>query len=303
MEAFVGVDVSKDTLDVFCEGAKRSALQCLNTQGEAERLAKKLKGVTRVVVEATGGYEKVLVTALYNQGVAVSVVNPRRVRDFAKSLGKLAKTDKIDANVLALFAKHFHTTLPVTKVSSERTLLKELVALRQDLVQSLVQYKNRLSQASGSIKPYLQEIITELKAQVKTITQELKALLSQCPQAEVLQQATGVGLISAATLLAQLPELGRLTGKQVAALAGLAPFNRDSGQYRGKRFCQGGRKSLRNSLYLAANTARRYDPKMKAFYDNLIANGKPFKVAVTACARKLLVILNAKIRDQLTLTA
>lgn len=297
---FVGIDVSKQYLDVCLDPARPTARRP-NTPSAAESLAKELTSICRVVVEATGGYEQTLVQALVKHQVPVSVVNPKRVRDFARSLGKLAKTDKIDAQVLALFASHFHQDLPLYSSKPEQTALKELVTLRQDLVQSQVQYKNRLKQACQPVRDHLQEMVDSLKKQIQAVTQEIKRLLKDIPQTHILEEMVGLGLVTTATLLGQMPELGTLSGKEAAALAGLAPFNRDSGQFRGKQFCHGGRKAVRNALYLAAFCARRYDPKMKAFFETLIAKGKPFKVAITACARKLLVILNAKLRDHYAL--
>lgn len=301
MTQFVGIDVSKDYLDV-CLDSDKQAARHLNMPGAAVALAETLQNTILVVVEATGGYEQTLVQVLQQHGIAVSVVNPKRVRDFAKSLGKLAKTDAIDAQILALYAKTFHTHL-IPVASSEASTLKELVSLRQDLVQSLVQYKNRFKKASDLTKPYLQQTITSLKQQIQALNRTLKEQLESLSEAKVLQKVTGLGLVTTATLLANMPELGCIEGKQAASLAGLAPFNCDSGKFRGKRFCRGGRQQTRNALYLAANIARRYDDKMKAFFDSLIAKGKPFKVAITACARKLLVILNAKLRDHYALAS
>jgi len=298
---FVGIDVSKNHLDV-CLAPARPASQRPNTPSDAESLVLELKGASLVVIEATGGYEQTIAQCLLKHQIPVSVVNPKRVRDFARATGKLAKTDKIDAQVLSLFASHFHKELPLYKTTPENIALKELVSLRSDLVQSLVQYKNRLKQACQAVRQHVKQMIKTLTEQLKALSKEIDTLLKSLPEAELLQSVTGIGSVTTATLIAQMPELGRLNGKEIAALAGLAPFNRDSGQYRGKQFCQGGRKPVRNILYMAVLCARRFDPKMKAFYESLIAKGKPFKVAMIACARKLLVILNAKLRDFYALT-
>lgn len=304
MQAFVGIDVSKDMLDVaWNNGEKGKINRFPNTPAGAKALAKALQGVQRVVLEATGGYEREIAEALSQADIPLSVVNPKRVRDFARSLGRLAKTDTIDAGILALFAKHFHEQLPLYSISPEQVALREWVALRQDLVQSRVQYQNRIKQASLSIRPTLTKLLQTLKQEIRALTQQIQEQLKAFPQAQVLMRVTGLGVVAVATLIAQMPELGWLSGKEAAALAGLAPFNRDSGQFRGRQFCHGGRKTVRCVLYLAANCARRFDEKIKAFFERLIAKGKPFKVAVTACARKLLVILNAKLKEHYALAS
>jgi len=297
---FVGIDISKDHLDI-CQEPSRPTVRRPNTPSAVKGLARELQKASLVVVEATGGYERLIVEALCEQGIPVSVVNPKRVRDFARSMGKLAKTDKVDAIVLSLFASHFHPELTLYTLTPEQRLLRELVALRQDLVQSAVQYKNRLKQTSGLVQQYIQELLDSLKKQIQDVTTRLKELVSPLPQAGMLQTVTGLGLVTTATLIAQIPELGQISGKEAASLAGLAPFNRDSGKFKGKQFCHGGRKHLRKAVYMAAFSARRYDPKMRAFFEGLIAQGKPFKVAMVACSRKLLVILNAKMRDHYAL--
>ena len=299
MKHIVGIDVSNQWLD--CYSSQDSACWRVGNEEKGwQALSCELCGAELVVLEATGGYQNGVVEAFQQAGIPVAVVNPKRVRDFARSLGKLAKTDKIDATMLALYGHYFQEKLTLASIPRQPGL-KELVALWQDLVQSLVQYKNRLKQASPATRHHIEQVRDSLQQQIKIVTDEIKALTKPLPEAQVLQGVTGVGTVITATLLADMPELGHLDGKQVAALAGLAPFNRDSGKYRGKQFCQGGRKQIRSMVYLAANSARRFDPDMKAFFDRLTANGKPFKVVLTACARKLLVILNAKMRDHYAL--
>lgn len=301
MKQIVGIDVSKQWLD--CYSLQDSACwQVGNGEEGWQALSCKLCDVDLVIVEATGGYQKGVVEALQQASIPIAVVNPKRVRDFARSLGKLAKTDKIDAMTLALYGGYFQDKLALTP-SQKHPALKELVALRQDLVQSLVQYKNRLKQASPVSRSYIEQVRDSLKEQIKAVTDEINVIIKPLAEAKVLRGVTGLGPVVTATLLADMPELGHMDGKQAASLAGLAPFNRDSGKFRGKQFCLGGRKQIRNMLYLAANTARRHDPEMKVFFERLVAKNKPFKVALTACARKLLVILNAKLRDHYALVS
>jgi len=256
-----------------------------------------LQQATLVVVEATGGYENILVQVLLEKGIPVARVNPRQVRDFAKGCGILAKTDTIDAKVLSRFAQtHYHNLHPLSAQPQTETL-KQLVRYRQDLVQQQTQLKNRKHLASTAIKVSLERIHAVLKQEIKALSKTIETLISQQQSISILKTVKGVGPVLMATLTAELPELGKLNHKQIAALVGVAPLNCDSGRYRGKRKVWGGRSAIRHVLYMAANIARRYDTKMKAFYDKLRAQGKPFKVALVACMRKLLVILNAKMRD------
>jgi transposase len=302
MSTYVGIDVSKDTLDVCLAGARQTSRHP-NTLSGVESLALELKQATLVVMEATGGYEQAMVQALLRHSIPVSVMNPKRVRDYARSRGRLAKTDQLDAKLLAEFGQIMQPAL-TPAVPQDLTRLKALSAYRQDLIKTRTAYKNRLKQTTDAfIRQQIQALLEALKIQFEQVETELTACIesSQALQAkaQVLAQVKGVGPALTRTLLGQLPELGTVDAKKIAALVGVAPFNCDSGLFRGKRRIWGGRKTIRPILYMAANIARRFDPMMNSFYQKLIDAGKPFKVALTACMRKLLVILNAKMRDHL----
>lgn len=300
MTECVGIDVSKEWLDIHCLSSGR-AWRVPNQAVDIEPLAWQLQGAAPIVVEATGGYENALLEALENAGLRPWRVNPKRVRDFARSDGILAKTDKLDARVLALFGREKQRHQPKTTFKPNPRV-KALTAHRQDLIKSLTMEKNRLKQATDSfVKESIVSMITFLKGLVTKVEQEIKQLVAEDErlqsQEQVMQSVKGIGPAIAAMLLAELPELGHLNGKQIASLVGVAPFNCDSGQMRARRCIWGGRQPVRNALYQAAFIAKRYDPKMKAHFDQLRERGKPFKVALIACARKLLVILNARMRD------
>lgn len=308
MSHIVGIDVSKDFLDGFSLGD--SAFWRIPYQIDSlKALSPKLKGAQLVVVEATGGYQNELVSYLQANHIPVAVVNPRLVRNFAKASGLLAKTDKLDAQVLATFGSVFK---PKAQKPTDETIqqLKALVAYREDLIKTMTASKNRRKQSKDTaVTLSLERILTSLAQELKTIEDAIQECLHSNThlqqQAQLLLQVKGVGPVLTATLLAELEQLGQVDHKAIAALAGVAPFNCDSGRYKGRRKIWGGRAPVRKGLYLAANIARRYDPVFKAFYEKLRAAGKPFKVAIIACARKLLVQLNAKMRDhfqQLSLT-
>jgi transposase len=302
MKTIVGIDVSKDFLDGFSL-ADNASWRVPYQQSQLEALSVKLKGADLVVVEATGGYQQALVSHLQDNDIPVTVVNPRRVRDFAKASGLLAKTDKLDARVLALFGQVF---APVPQMPCDEPViqLKALVTYREDLLKMTTAQKNRRKQIKSpalidSIQRSLAFLTHEIAMLEKAIQASLKADDQLSAKATVLNRVKGVGPVLTATLLGQLPELGQVDHKPIAALAGVAPFNCDSGRFKGKRKIWGGRANVRKTLYLAANIARRCDPAFNAFYEKLRNAGKPFKVAIIACARKLLVILNAKMRDHL----
>jgi transposase len=304
MREFVGMDVSKQWLDLHCLPSGRR-FRVKNTAVEIEPLLASLGNVQRLVMEATGGYERLAAELLRQKGIDVWVVNPKRVRDFARCTGKLAKTDRLDAQVLAEFCT---TMTPKPKTSDTSQPLKDLQAHRQDLVKLITMQKNRRRQAHNPfIGESLERLLNSLKDELKQVEAQIKAHIQADPRlqnkASILQSVTGVGFVVSSTLLAQLPELGHVNGKEIAALVGVAPFNCDSGYYRGKRRIWGGRSQVRHNLYLAAFIATRYDPQMQVFYQRLRDSGKPFKVALVACMRKLLVILNAKIRDHLLQTS
>jgi transposase len=300
---FIGIDVSKNSVDV-ASSCGTLKLQGVNPLRAAEILCK--NDTQLVVVEATGGYERPIVEALQAKNIPVAIVNPRQARGFAKAMGRFAKTDGIDALVLAQFAEKARpqAAQPVTLQMKQ---LQALVARRRQLQQLLTQEKNRRHQAVDTgVKSSLKVVIDALQKTLKQITASILQMLRQNPEWQktqaLLGQIKGVGLITAATLIAELPELGRIGRKQIAALAGVAPFDRQSGKWRGKSFCQGGRKSVRTALYMAALTAVRFNDPLKAFYANLVNAGKPKKLALNAAMRRLLTILNAITRDSMQKT-
>jgi len=253
------------------------------------------------VVEATGGYEEEVVLALFEAGLPVALVSPQRVRQYARAKGLLAKTDRIDAQVLADFGKKLQPRLYVGK-SEERRRLSALMGRRKQLNEMLQAEKNRLRTKDQSLQGSLERVIGCLRAELESVDQEIEQFLGEHQdleeQEKLLRTAKSVGRVTAATLLADLPELGQLDRKEIAALVGVAPMNRDSGRKRGYRKTQGGRPDVRSALYMSALTGIRYNPIMKAQYDHLVKRGKEKKVAITACMRKMLTILNAMVRDQ-----
>jgi transposase len=295
---FIGIDVSKTKVDVASACGKLE-LQGVNPLLAATALDR--HPVQLVVVEATGGYERPVVEALQARDIPVAIVNPRQARDFAKALGKLAKTDRIDALVLAQFADKCRPRASAP-LNIQMKRLQDLVARRRQLQQVLTAEKNRRHQAiDAGVLASVQEVIKALNKSLKEVTAAIMLLLKHYAgwrnKQLLLQSIKGIGPVTAATLIAELPELGRVGRKQIASLAGLAPHDRQSGQWKGKAFCYGGRKSVRTALYMATLTAvRRYAP-LKAFYQKLVKAGKPKKVALTAAMRRLLVILNAMARD------
>lgn len=300
---YVGIGIAKDKVDMFILPDN----QFISFENNEKGLNKHIKllkkyNISLVVFEATGGYEKLLKNMLSKAKIPFSLVNPRATKAFAKAIGKTAKTDKIDAKTLALFAQKIQP--PETLVTDEAQLqLKELHHRRTQIVQMLVQEKNRLAKADKVVEKSIKKIIKLLDNELINIEQEIRGLIKQQEQMQaimqVIMQVVGVGEKTAMALLAQLPELGKVNHKAVAALVGLAPFNRDSGQYSGKRCIWGRRTSVRNALYMAALVATRHNHKIKAFYLRLCEAGKAKKVALTACAHKLLVIINAMVRDHL----
>ena len=300
-DKFVGIDVSKTHLDVF-SAPDRSSHRLENSTDGASRLLKMLPtpGTALIVVEATGGYEREVVGALVADGHRVAVVNPRQVRDFARALNILAKTDRIDAAVLAEFAEKVQP-IPREK-QGEIEELRELVARRRQLVEHRTAEKNRIALGvtrlvRKSILGLIGAINKDIKAIDKGILECMKSDDDWRNRYEQLKSVPGIGDQTAATLVAELPELGNLTRQQVAALVGVAPFNRDSGQFKGRRMVWGGRKSVRNVLYMAALSAKKHNPVIAAFAARLHAAGKPPKVVITACIRKLVVILNAMVKE------
>lgn len=300
MKRVLGIDVCKARLDCAQSGGQ-PLFSVSNDEAGLARLLELVReqGIEFVVLEATGGCERGVCEHLASRGVAVAVANPRQVRDFARSLGQLAKTDTLDARILARFgevAPLRHYVVP----SPARRELMALVERRRQVVTMLTREKNRLKQAEPLVAPFIEDSIRGLEAQRRDLEIRLKAVLASdeelSSRLRLLTSVKGVSLVTGATLLALLPELGALTPKQAGALAGLAPFNRDSGGRTGRRCVWGGRAKVRTVLYLCAISASTWNPALKRFYARLRAAGKPPKVALTACARKLLTICNAILR-------
>ena len=299
---FVGVDVSKARLDVFVtEGEQVWALS--NDETGVAELAGRLEPLapSLVVLEATGGLERELVAQLMAAQLPVVVVNPRQVRAFAKSLGRLAKTDALDARILALFGERIRPALRALPEPDTQALADQL-ARRRQLVEMLTMEKNRLQQAQlGVVRKNLKEHIEWLKQQLRASDSGLRQAVEGSPawqaKRDLLEEVKGVGDITALSLIGLLPELGALDRKQIAALVGVAPFARDSGTLRGRRTVWGGRAAVRTVLYMATLTAIRWNPVIRTFYTRLREAGKLKKVAIVASMRKLLTILNAMVRD------
>jgi transposase len=301
-ESYVGIDVSKDKLDVAVVGHKQ-VVQVSNTKkGIAKWVTEMLKLTPKlIVVEATGGYEEAVVLALFEAGLSVALVSPQRVRQYARASGLLAKTDGIDAQTLADFGEKMQPRRYEGKSKAGRRL-SGLVGRRKQLGEMLKAEKNRLRTANAEMQNSLETVIAVLKAEIKRLDQEIMKFMKEHAdfgvQEKLLRSAKSIGPVTAATLLADLPELGKLDRKEIAALVGVAPMNQDSGKKRGYRKTKGGRPGVRSVLYMSALSAIRYNPVIKAHYDQLVKRGKLKKVAITACMRKMLTILNAMMRDQ-----
>ena len=299
---WIGIDVAKATLDV--------AVRPTNEQRQVGNELPAIAGLvawlatlepTLVVLEATGGLEVPLAAALATAGLPVAVVNPRQVRQFAQALGRLAKTDALDARVLAHFAEAVHPE-PRPLPDAAARALDGLVGRRRQVVEMLVAERNRRRTASGPVGQRIQAHIAWLEQELDDLDRALRDAIEASPlwraTEDLLRGVPGVGPVTARTLLAELPELGTLDRKQIAALVGVAPLNRDSGTLRGTRTCWGGRATVRAALYMAARTAVRHNPLIRPLYERLRAAGKPDKLALVACMRKLLTILNAMLRDR-----
>lgn len=299
---YVGIDVSKDHLDVAVAPDGRG-WQVPTTEAGLTELGEHLRTLypTLVVLEATGGLEIPVLGRLAAAGLPVVAVNPRQVRDFGRATGKLAKTDTIDAHLLALFAERIRPQLRPLADEATQTL-GALLARRRQVVEMLTAEKNRLRRASPKVQPDLRAHIAWLEERLKALDHDIEGTLRHSPiwreQEDLLRSVPGVGPVLAMTLLAELPEMGSLSRKQIAALVGVAPFNRDSGTLRGKRAIWGGRAPVRAALYMAALVATRYNPVIHAFYQRLLAAGKPKKLALVACMHKLLTILNAMLKHK-----
>jgi transposase len=299
-KCYVGMDVSKTILDVYILPDKKY-MQFKNDTKGIQKLIGKLKFFSHafVVMEATGGYEKLAAQSLQKADLSVSVVNPRLLRDFAKALGKLAKTDRIDAEVIALFGEKMQPQANGIYNENQQKLA-DLHARRRQIIEMITMEKNRLDKASGDLKKSIQRIIKALEKELTAINDALEKSIQKddgyAQKNRLLKSIKGVGPVVAAGIIAELPEIGTLRAKQISALAGLAPYNRDSGTLRGKRTIWGGRASVRATLYMATLVATRYNPQIKNFYERLCNAGKKKKVALTACMHKLLIIMNAMIK-------
>jgi transposase len=297
----VGIDVSKAQLDTAL-GAEGEVVAFGNDEQGISRLLERLREVrpALVVMEATGGYETGPATAIAAAGWRLAVVNPRQVREFARATGRLAKNDRIDAAVLSAFGKLIEPR--VTRLPDEEAQgLQALLVRRQQLVAMRVQESNRLEHAQAAMRKHIKKHIDWLDQEIGKLDVDLTAGLRKSPvwreKDELLRSFKGVGRVTSGTLMVALPELGQLDRRTIAALVGLAPFNRDSGKMRGRRSIYGGRARIRTLLYMAAMTAIRSNPVIRAFYDRLKSRGKPHKVAIVACMRKILTILNAMVRE------
>ena len=300
---YLGIDIAKSYLDAAVGNEKRRFSNDTIGHGELIKWVKQLKAPVQVICESSGGYERRLVQALARARIKVSLVQANRVRQFARAAGILAKTDRIDAEVLCEFGKVMQPQT-VTAATLEQEHLRELESQRRHLTRLLVMEQNRGARVShASVVRLNRSLINQIKKQIEKLDLLIKEHIEQSPRlsakAEKLTSIKGVGLRTAALLLAQMPELGQLNRREVAALVGVAPFNRDSGKMRGKRAIYGGRRFVRHGLYMAALVAARHNPILRNFYLRLRAAGKPAKLALTATMRKLLIVLNSALKRDL----
>lgn len=301
----VGIDVAKAHVDVAVLGAKFDAQRFDNDAEAHSALAAALQplGVALVVMEATGGYEAALACALQAAGLPVAVVNPRQARDFAKSMGRLAKTDRIDARMLAEFAGVLARRDDLASfirplADAQQQAMAAMVTRRRQLVTMMLSERQRLQLAIAVVRPSIEAMIEAIRKQLDDVEAQMVSHV-QAHYADLdklLRSASGIGPVASATLIAELPELGKLNRREIAALVGVAPMANDSGNTKGRRRVQGGRFEIRRVLYMATLTAARHNPAIKAFYDRLKAAGKLPKVALVACMRKLLTTLNAMVK-------
>ena len=299
---FVGIDISKSTLDICVLPDGQSASFANSAVGIADLLVflSAFEDIERLVLEPTGGYERCLVEALLATQMPVAKVNAKQIRQFARACGQLSKTDKIDAFVLADYGWRMKTRIMLQR-SPQQTILGDLVLRYKQLSHMIVQEKNRKEKQNTTLNDWIEAMLQSLLTQRQAVVDAMAACLKADPEltrkADILMSFKGVGLRTACFLLAGLPELGLLDKGQIAKLVGVAPLNRDSGLMRGKRMIAGGRRHVRDALYVAALPAIRFDPDMKAFFQRLKQQGKPGKVALVAVMRKMIIILNARIRD------
>ena len=295
----VGIDVSKSRLDV----ATRDEVWSVGNDADAiKSLILRLQALkpNLVVVESTGGLERRVVAEMYAAGLPVALVNPRRVREFARSIGLLAKTDKVDARLLVRFGESIRPQ-PTRLPTAEEQRLSALLSRRRQVIDMLTMEKNHLFSAHPTTQDSIHKIMDVLEEELDELNHLIEDFIDHTPgfhgKDEILRSVPGIGPVSSAILLADLPELGTLDRKKIAALVGVAPFNNDSGRFRGKRRIRGGRPGIRTVLYMAALTATKFNPIIRSFYEHLLRQGKEKKVSIVACMRKLLTYLNAMIRD------
>lgn len=300
-KSFVGIDVSKSELEIWIRPTNKS-LTFANTEDGIALMIEHLKTLSPslIVLEATGGYEMAAVNAMASKKLPVVAINARQIRDFAKSTGKLAKTDRIDAQVIAHFAEVVRP--PLRPLKDEQTQrLQALNTRRRQIVKMITAEQNRLHQAPKWTAKTIKSHISWLNKELKKIDKEISNLIKGSPiwrqKDAILQSFKGVGPITSSKVLSSLPELGTLSSKKISALVGVAPLNRDSGKFRGTRGVWGGRRDVRAVLYMAALSASRSNPVIREFYTRLIQAGKPHKVAMTACMRKMIVILNSMLKN------
>lgn len=305
-EVFVGIDVAKDTLEVATTQGERLGIS--NSEEGYKKIEQFLRSLNcvLVVLEATGGYELPVVEYLAVRAIPVVVVNPRQVRDFAKAIGLLAKTDKIDAGAIARFALAVRPEVrPLKDVHTRQ--LDALITRRRQLVEMIAAEKNRLIPAGEWVKPDIKATIAWLTQSLEKINKDIEGLIKGSPlwreKEELLKTFPGIGPVTTCSLLCELPELGLLNRQKIGALAGVVPFNRDSGKIRGKREIWGGRSYLRSVLYMATLSATRFNPVIRPLYQRLVARGKLHKVAMVACMRKVLTILNAILKTKTPFSA
>lgn len=301
-QVLIGIDVAKATLDLHLLPSGQTH-QLPNTSQGHRHLRKLLPDPAGclIVLEATGGYEREVVADLLDAGYRLAVINPRRARDFAKAFGLMAKTDRIDAQVLARYAEVVKPA-PIEKAPEKQAEIQQLVTRRRQLIDLRTQESNRwqITRAKAA-KKSIQAVLNTLERQIRDIEKAIETLVESDDEwrqrAQLIESVPGLGGVTATTVLADVPELGKLNRQQISALVGLAPYNNDSGPRKGKRSIAGGRKSVRSVLYMAALAAKRCNPVIKAFAQRLSQHGKPFKVVLTACMRKLLVILNSIVKS------
>lgn len=302
-DIFVGIDISKSRLDIAIIPGDQS-FTCPNNEAGIQKLVRRLQKLNphTILLEATGGYEFLLIAALREAELPACFLNPKLVRNFARGAGIAAKTDRLDARVLALYASRMRPQ-PRPLPTAAQQELKQLMTRRRQLLDMIQMETNRLDPApSRRITFSIQQNITSLEDQLAALNRDIDDFFKQHPiwlqLEQILTSALGIGHLTALSLIAYLPELGRLNRKQVAALGGVAPFNRDSGQWRGQRHIEGGRSQLRKALYMSTLVATQHNPVIQAYYQRLLARGKAKKAALIACMRKLLTILNAMVRNQ-----